>query len=461
MHDWCISRQLWWGHRIPVWYGPNGEVQVVGPDETPPAGWTQDSDVLDTWFSSGQWAFSTFGWPEKSADLAKFYPTSVLVTGYDILFFWVVRMMMMSTFAMDGVPPFKTIMLHGLVRDQFGKKMSKSRGNVIDPLEFMDKYGADALRFTLARGANPGTDQALAEDWIGGSRNFATKLWNATRFAMMNGATVEGDLPAIDSLNAIDKWILSRLSETVSEATELLEKYEYARACELMYHFAWDDLCDWYLELSKEAFASGKAEGTKRVLGYVLDQLFRLMHPVMPFITEQMWTTLTGGESLVVAQWPVANAAHVDKKAEALIAQLQEIITEVRRFRNDQGIKTSLKIPGRIVATGDIAQYASAVAFVVRMELSEITPSAKCEAAGVTIEFDLTGSIDVVAERARLEKDLATATKDKETAEVKLNNQGFMAKAPENVVVEIRERLEKTTADIERINAALSALPQA
>ena len=461
MHDWCISRQLWWGHRIPVWYGPNGEVQVVGPDETAPAGWTQDSDVLDTWFSSGQWAFSTFGWPDKSADLAKFYPTSVLVTGYDILFFWVVRMMMMSTFAMDGVPPFKTIMLHGLVRDQFGKKMSKSRGNVIDPLEFMDKYGADALRFTLARGANPGTDQALAEDWIGGSRNFATKLWNATRFAMMNGATVAGDLPATDSLNAIDKWILSRLSETISETTDLLEKYEYARAFELMYHFAWDDLCDWYLELSKETFASGNAEGTKRVLGYVLDQLFRLMHPVMPFITEQMWTTLTGGESLVVAQWPGANPAHVDKKAEALISQLQEIITEVRRFRNDQGIKTSLKIPGRIVATGDIAKYASAVAFVVRMELGDITPSAKCEAAGVTIEFDLTGSIDVVAERARLERDLATASKDKQTAEVKLNNEGFMAKAPENVLVEIRERLAKTTSDIERITAALAALPQA
>ena len=460
MHDWCISRQLWWGHRIPVWYGPNGEVQVVGPDETAPAGWTQDPDVLDTWFSSGQWAFSTFGWPEKSADLAKFYPTSVLVTGYDILFFWVVRMMMMSTFAMDGVAPFKTIMLHGLVRDQFGKKMSKSRGNVVDPIEFMDKYGADALRFTLARGANPGTDQALAEDWIGGSRNFATKLWNATRFAMMNGATVNGDLPPVDSLNAIDKWILSRLSETVQEATDLLEKYEFARACELMYHFAWDDLCDWYLELSKEAFASGNAESSKRVLGYVLDQLFRLMHPVMPFITEQMWTTLTGGESLVIAQWPQANAAHIDKKAEKLVSELQEIITEVRRFRNDQGIKTSLKIPGRILATGEIAQYASAVAFVVRMELAEITPSAKCEAAGVTIEFDLTGSIDVAAERARLEKDLATAQKDKQTAEVKLNNQGFMAKAPAEVVVEIRERLEKTTADIERVSAALAALPQ-
>ena len=461
MHDWCISRQLWWGHRIPVWYGPNGEVKVVGPDETAPTGWTQDPDVLDTWFSSGQWAFSTLGWPENSADLAKFYPTSVLVTGYDILFFWVVRMMMMSTFAMDGIPPFKTIMLHGLVRDQFGKKMSKSRGNVVDPIEFMDKYGADALRFTLARGANPGTDQALAEDWIGGSRNFATKLWNATRFAMINGATVDGELPPLESLNAIDKWILSRWSQTCSQVTEQLENYEFSRACETMYHFAWDDLCDWYLELSKEAFASGNAAQSQRVLGYVLDQLFRLMHPVMPFITEQLWTVLTGQESLVVAQWPQAQSTHVDKESEVLVAQLQEIITEVRRFRNDQGIKTSLKIPGRFVAPAHIAKYASAMAFVVRMELGEITASAKCEAAGVVVEFDLTGSIDVVAERQRLEKDLATATKDKQTAEVKLNNQGFMAKAPENVVVEIRERLEKTTSDIERITAALAGLPQA
>jgi valyl-tRNA synthetase len=461
MHDWCISRQLWWGHRIPVWYGPNGEVKVIGPDETAPAGWTQDPDVLDTWFSSGQWAFSTFGWPEKSADLAKFYPTSVLVTGYDILFFWVVRMMMMSTFAMDGVPPFKTIMLHGLVRDQFGKKMSKSRGNVIDPIEFMDKYGADALRFTLARGANPGTDQALAEDWIGGSRNFATKLWNATRFAMMNGATVEGELPPLESLNEIDKWILSRWSQTCTQVTELFEHYEFARACEMLYHFAWDDLCDWYLELSKEAFASGDAADSQRVLGYVLDELFRVMHPVMPFITEQLWTALTGQESLVTAQWPKAQSSHVDKKSEELVSQLQEIITEVRRFRNDQGIKTSLKIPGRFVAPAHIAKYASAMAFVVRMELGEITATAKCEAAGVVVEFDLTGSIDVVAERQRLEKDLATATKDKQTAEVKLNNQGFMAKAPENVVVEIRERLDKTTSDIARITAALAGLPKA
>jgi valyl-tRNA synthetase len=458
MHDWCISRQLWWGHRIPVWYGPEGEVVVVGPGESAPAGWTQDPDVLDTWFSSGLWAFSTMGWPEKSADLAKFYPTSVLVTGYDILFFWVVRMMMMSIFAMDGVPPFKTIMLHGLVRDQFGKKMSKSRGNVIDPIEFMDKYGADALRFTLARGANPGTDQALAEDWIGGSRNFATKLWNATRFAMMNGAHVNGDLPAINSLNAIDRWILSRLNETIAEADALLESYEFSRACELIYHFAWDDLCDWYLELSKETFASTNKESSQRVLGHVLDQLMRLLHPVMPFITEELWCTLTGGQSLMVAAWPKADQSQMDKQAEKIVTSLQEVVTEVRRFRNDQGLKPSQKIPGRFTGNRDVVAYESALRFLLKIENTEFTPSATLDIAGTTIELDLTGSIDVVAERARLEKDLATAEKDQKTAEVKLGNEGFMAKAPADVVVEIRERLAKTTSEIERITAALAAL---
>jgi valyl-tRNA synthetase len=458
MHDWCISRQLWWGHRIPVWYGPEGEVVVVGPGESAPAGWTQDPDVLDTWFSSGQWAFSTMGWPEKSADLAKFYPTSVLVTGYDILFFWVVRMMMMSIFAMDGVPPFKTIMLHGLVRDQFGKKMSKSRGNVIDPIEFMDKYGADALRFTLARGANPGTDQALAEDWIGGSRNFATKLWNATRFAMMNGAHVNGDLPAVESLNAIDRWILSRLNKTIAEADALLESYEFSRACELIYHFAWDDLCDWYLELSKETFATENKESSQRVLGHVLDQLMRLLHPVMPFITEELWCTLTGGQSLMTAAWPQADESQIDKQAEKVVVSLQEVVTEVRRFRNDQGLKPSQKIPGRFSGNKDVVAFESSLRFLLKIESAEFTPSATLEIAGTTIELDLTGSIDVVAERARLEKDLVTAQKDLKTAEVKLANEGFMAKAPADVVVEIRERLAKTTSEIERITAALAAL---
>ena len=458
LNDWCISRQLWWGHRIPVWYGPNGEVVVVGPGESAPAGYTQDPDVLDTWFSSALWPFSTLGWPNETADVKKFYPTSVLVTGYDILFFWVARMMMFGLFAMDGVAPFHTIVLHGLVRDQFGKKMSKSRGNVVDPLEFIDKYGADALRFTLARGSNPGKDQALAEDWIAGSRNFATKLWNATRFAMMNGATIEGPVPPVDSLSAIDKWILSRLSETTTEYTALLESYEFARACEVIYHFAWDDLCDWYLELSKEAFASGNAAASQRILGHVLDSLFRLLHPVMPFITEELWTTLTGGETLVTNSWPIADSTHLDAKSAALVGELQKVITEVRRFRNDQGVKPSQKIPGRFIAPNDVAEYSSAMAFLLKLELKDFTPSASVEIGSIKVELDLSGTVDVVAERARLEKDLLTAQKDMKTAEVKLGNEGFMAKAPANVVTEIKERMAATSADIERITAQLAAL---
>jgi valyl-tRNA synthetase len=336
--------------------------------------------------------------------------------------------------------------------------MSKSRGNVVDPLEFIDKYGADALRFTLARGSNPGKDQALAEDWIAGSRNFATKLWNATRFATMNGATVEGPLPAIETLSDIDKWILSRLSETTAEYTDLLERYEFARACEVIYHFAWDDLCDWYLELSKEAFASGNAADSRRVLGHVLDTLFRLLHPVMPFITEELWTTFTGQESLVIAQWPVADSAHINKSSENLVGELQKVITEVRRFRNDQGVKPSAKIPGRFIAPTDVAAYASAMAFLLKLELIDFTPSASVEIGAIKVELDLSGTIDVVAERARLEKDLVTAQKDLKTAEVKLNNEGFMAKAPADVVTEIKERLTATTADIERITAQLAAL---
>ena len=458
MYDWCISRQLWWGHRIPVWYGPNDEVIVVGPGESAPAGYTQDPDVLDTWFSSALWPFSTLGWPNNTADVKKFYPTSVLVTGYDILFFWVARMMLFGLFAMDGVPPFHTIVLHGLVRDQFGKKMSKSRGNVVDPLEFIDKYGADALRFTLARGSNPGKDQALAEDWIAGSRNFATKLWNATRFAMMNGATIEGPLPAIDTLSDIDKWVLSRLSETTAEYTSLIESYEFARACESIYHFAWDDLCDWYLELSKHAFASGSASASARVLGHVLDTLFRLLHPVMPFITETLWTTLTGGKTLVTASWPIADTALINKKSENLVGELQKIITEVRRFRNDQGVKPSQKIPGHFIAPADVTAYADAMAFLLKLELTEFTPSASVEIGAMKVELDLSGTVDLVAERSRLEKDLITAQKDMKTAEVKLSNEGFMAKAPANVVAEIKERMAATSADIDRITAQLAAL---
>ena len=461
MHDWCISRQLWWGHQIPVYYGPNGEVVVCGPDDVPPAGYVQDPDVLDTWFSSGLWPFSTLGWPDKSDDLAKFFPTSVLVTGYDILFFWVARMVLLGLFVTDGVAPFHTIALHGLVRDRFGKKMSKSRGNTVDPIEFMDKYGSDALRFTLARGANPGTDQAIAEEWIGGSRNFATKLWNASRFAIMNGANVDGEVAAFDSLNAIDQWILTRLDETVESVDQLLEKFEFAKACEIIYHFAWDDLCDWYLELSKATFAAGgvSAANSKRVLGQVLDQLLRLMHPMMPFITEELWCSFTGGETLVTAAWPKSNPENRSESSKLVVEQLQDLTTEIRRFRNDQGIKTSAKIGANFIGLDALSEYEAAIRFVCRIDPITGSSSAAIEVGKVKVEFDLTGAIDVVAERARLTKDLATAEKDRATAKVKLENEGFMAKAPIEVVQEIRERLAQTTADIESIAAQLAALP--
>ena len=464
MHDWCISRQLWWGHRIPVFYGPNDEVVVCGPDEKPPAGYTQDPDVLDTWFSSALWPFSTLGWPEQSDDLKKFYPTSVLVTGYDILFFWVARMMMMGLFAMDGKQPFDVIALHGLVRDQFGKKMSKSRGNTVDPIEFMDKYGSDALRFTLARGANPGTDQALAEDWVGGSRNFATKLWNATRFAMINGASVSGAMPKRSELNAIDSWILTRLDQTITEADDLFEKFEFAKACELIYHFTWDDLCDWYLELSKSTFTAGGANAAKsqRVLGEVLDKLLRLMHPVMPFITEELWCSLTDGQSLMVADWPKSDPSSQDVKSIEQVTKMQEIVTEIRRFRNDQGIKSTAKIAAKFTGLEKVglADYEGALRSIVKCDLTDGNFTAKTQVGEVVIEFDLTGAIDLVAERARLSKDLQIAQKDRDTAKVKLDNQGFMAKAPAEVVTEIKTRLAQTTADIDLLTALLEKLPK-
>jgi len=464
MHDWCISRQLWWGHRIPVFYGPNDEVIVCGPDEKPPAGYTQDPDVLDTWFSSALWPFSTLGWPEESDDLKKFYPTSVLVTGYDILFFWVARMMIMGLFAMDGKQPFDVIALHGLVRDQFGKKMSKSRGNTVDPIEFMDKYGSDALRFTLARGANPGTDQALAEDWVAGSRNFATKLWNATRFGMLNGANVSGDLAPRKELNAIDNWILTRLDQTVADCDELFEKFEFAKACDLIYHFAWDDLCDWYLELSKSTFTDAGAGAGKsaRVLGEVLDQLFRLMHPVMPFITEELWCSLTNNESLMIASWPKSDLSAQDQASVKLVAKMQEIVTEIRRFRNDQGIKSTAKVNAKFTGLKEagLESYESALRHIVKCEAGGDKFTAKTQIGNVTVEFDLTGAIDLVAERSRLSKDLQTAQKDRDTAKVKLDNEGFMAKAPMEVVTEIRERLAQTTEDIARITALLEKLPK-
>ncbi|MCL2782300.1 MAG: class I tRNA ligase family protein, partial [Actinomycetia bacterium] len=475
LRDWCISRQLWWGHRIPVWYSPDGaETVCVGPGETPPDGWTQDTDVLDTWFSSALWPFSTLGWPEDTPDLRAYYPTTVLVTGYDILFFWVVRMMLFGLYGMagrvgeDGVDasvPFRTVLLHGLVRDPSGKKMSKSRGNVIDPLVWIDNYGADAVRFSLLQGANPGADQAVNEEWVVGARNFCTKLWNATRFALMNGATVSGDLPR--ELAGADAWIISRLHAVIAETDALYERFEFAKIADLLYHFAWDEVCDWYLELAKYTLASAPepaAATTRRVLGEVLDVLTRLLHPMAPFVTEALWTALTGGESLVVASWPVADPSRADPEAEARVAALRSAVTELRRFRSDQGVKPSQRVPARVIrpTDGGLVLDEAAARSLARLEMPGdgfVATASLALAGGLRVELDLSAAIDVAAERARLGKDLAAARKERDTNAGKLANEAFTGKAPAAVVAKVRDRLAAAEAEISRIEAALAALP--
>jgi valyl-tRNA synthetase len=462
LHDWCISRQLWWGHRIPVWYSPDGtETVCLGPGEEPPAGWEQDPDVLDTWFSSGLWPFSTLGWPEQTADLAKFYPTSVLVTGYDILFFWVVRMMMFGLYAMDGTPPFHTIALHGMVRDASGKKMSKSRGNGIDPIEWMDAYGSDAVRFTFARGANPGTDVPIGQDMVESSRNFSTKLWNATKFALMNGATTDGDLPA--ELTGSDAWIISRLNDVITEVDGLYGAYEYAKISDRLYHFVWDEVCDWYLELAKVTLADeASAPASKRVLGEVLDVVLRLLHPFMPFITETLWTTLTGAESLVIAAWPVPDPARKDADAEAQIAAVQAVVLEVRRFRNDQGLKPAQRIPARISDLGTAAGFETAIRSLLRLTepAQDFETTASVRTGGdVRVELDLSAAVNVEAERARYTKELGIAEKELAQTGAKLGNDKFLANAKPEVVAQIRQRNDTAGADIERLQAVLAALP--
>ena len=481
MHDWCISRQLWWGHRIPIWYGPNGEQVCVGPDETPPEGWEQDPDVLDTWFSSALWPFSTLGWPGKTPELEKFYPTSVLVTGYDILFFWVARMMMFGTFVggddvitLNGrrgpQVPFTDVFLHGLIRDEFGRKMSKSRGNVIDPLDWVEMFGADALRFTLARGSSPGGDLAVGEDAVRASRNFGTKLFNATRYALLNGATTQSGapLPTQDKLTDADRWILDRLEEVRAEVDSALDGYEFSRACEALYHFAWDEFCDWYVELAKTQLADGITH-TTAVLATALDTLLRLLHPVIPFLTEALWQALTGGESLVIADWPKPSGIALDPIAAQRITDMQKLVTEVRRFRSDQGLADRQKVPARLVGVEecDLGTQVAAVTSLAWLTAPgpDFRSSVSLEVRlgpnmnrTVVVELDTSGTIDVAAERRRLEKDLAAAQKELASTTGKLANADFLAKAPEAVVGKIRDRQRVAQEESERITARLAGL---
>jgi valyl-tRNA synthetase len=507
MHDWCISRQLWWGHRIPVWYSADGGVVCVGPDDDPPAGegWQQDPDVLDTWFSSALWPFSTLGWPDDTADLRAFYPTSVLVTGYDILFFWVARMMMFGLYAMSGAGadpdakdpgspdsantvPFRVIALHGLVRDAHGKKMSKSRGNTVDPLDWIDRFGADATRFTLARGANPGGDVAISEDWVAGARNFCNKLWNAARFALRNGADAGAGLPGRDALTTADRWILSRLRAVTAEVDERFEQFEFGKACEALHHFAWDEFCDWYLELAKVPLSGGvwgdrpagaarsggdadAAATTRVVLGHVLDRLLRLLHPVMPFITDELWTHLTGSACVMVAPWPgsgpavdAAQAPQRDPAAEAEIGALMRLVTQVRRFRSDQGLRPSQPVPAVLdgIEATPLADQEAGIRSLLRLAPpgAGFAATAAVQAEGVTVRLDTAAAIDVAAERRRLEKDLAAARADAAQTERRLAEPSFAERAPQAVVARSRDRLAAAQADIAGIEQRLAALPR-
>ncbi|MHC9547759.1 valine--tRNA ligase [Corynebacterium diphtheriae] len=496
MHDWCISRQLWWGHRIPIWYGPedaqgNRDIVCVGPDEQPPAGYEQDPDVLDTWFSSALWPFSTMGWPDKTPELDKFYPTSVLVTAYDILFFWVARMMMFGTLAgettpeilgqgTDGRPqiPFNDLFLHGLVRDEQGRKMSKSLGNGIDPMDWVKRFGADALRFTLARGANPGVDLPVGEDSAQSSRNFATKLFNATKFALINGAEV-GTLPERSELTDADRWILDRLEEVRVSVDDYFDRYQFAKGNEALYQFAWGEFCDWYLEIAKvqiprdmeAASAQEQARGrnTQIVLGQVLDALLRMLHPAMPFVTEVLWKALTDGESLNVAEWPTAAMTNggvaTDEVAARRMADVEKLVTEIRRFRSDQGVKPSQKVPGAVdFAAADLTAQEDLVRSLARLDqpAEDFAASASIEVrlsqATIEISVDTSGTVDKEAERKRLNKDLAAATKELETTAKKLGNESFLAKAPEAVVAKIRERQRIAQEEVARISARLEEL---
>lgn len=471
LRDWCISRQLFWGHRIPVWFGPSGEMVCPAEGDEPTGeGWVQESDVLDTWFSSALWPFSTLGWPAATSDLARFYPTSVLVTGYDIIFFWVVRMMMFGTYAEVAGPgsvPFEKVHIHGLVRDAHGLKMSKSRGNVINPLDWVDTYGADALRFSLARGANPGTDFPLSEDAVRGAGRFTNKLWNATRFALMNGALAPLDdsgfsaPPPASRLAGPDRWLLSRLSTVVAEVDELYAMFEFARVAELLYGFAWNEVFDWYVELAKAPIAAGgqRAADTRAVLGHVLDVTLRLLHPIIPFVTETLWTSLTGAESIVIARWPVPDASRFDATAEGGMRALQAMVNEVRRVRGAQRVAPAVKLPAVLVSPdAGLAAYTEELAALGGLALRVGSTAPEGWTLVTTPEgvvaLDFAGTIDVHAERARWVKDLAEAELEVGRQEARLSGPAA-AKAPAAVVDGWRGRLAEAQADVVRLRKLL------
>ncbi|WP_336799844.1 valine--tRNA ligase [Kaistia sp. MMO-174] len=489
IQPWCISRQLWWGHQIPAWYGPDGKV-FVAYDEAEAASFatahygstvalTRDEDVLDTWFSSALWPFSTLGWPDETNELARYYPTSVLITGFDIIFFWVARMMMMGLHFMkdeNGTPvePFKDVYIHALVRDEKGAKMSKSKGNVIDPLTLIDEYGADALRFTLTAMAAQGRDIKLATSRVEGYRNFATKLWNASRFAEMNGATRVAGFEPSTAKERLNRWIATETTRTARAVTEALEAYRFNDAANALYRFVWNSFCDWYLELVKPVLngedEAAKAE-TRATIGWTLDRIVTLLHPFMPFITEELWDrTVDEGSSrdqlLVLTEWPSLDFE--DEAAAAEINWLVDLISSVRSVRSEINVPPGAMVPLIIVGASaeTSTRLATHDALIKRLaRASEITAADAAPKGAVqtvlgeaTIALPLAGVIDLDAERGRLGKELDKAAKEIAKIEAKLGNENFVSRAPEEVIEEQRERLAEAQELTAKIKAALERL---
>ena len=473
IRDWCISRQLWWGHQIPAFYCDCcGETVVTKENEAfcPKCGkkMRQDPDTLDTWFSSALWPFSTLGWPEKTPELDYFYPTNVLVTGYDIIPFWVMRMMF-SGIEHTGKAPFDTVLIHGLVRDSLGRKMSKSLGNGIDPLEIIEQYGADALRLTLVTGNAPGNDMRYSEEKITASRNFANKLWNAARFIRMNidGHDVKNELP--DTLTTEDKWIVSTLNTVTKEVTENLEKYELGIAVQKLYDFIWDCFCDWYIELTKSRLQKNddSAQNARQVLVWVLDQALRLLHPFMPFITEELWQALPHeGETIMLQSFPVYSENNHYPEAVREMTMIMDAIKAIRTRRAEMNVPPSRKAQVYIAAK-EQKPFENGALFFTRLasaselhvaESFEIESAVTLVTADAKIYIPMDELVDKEAELKRLNKELANAEKELAFNEKKLSNQGFVAKAPEKVIADVRSNVAKFTEKIKMIKAAIEAL---
>ena len=459
VHDWVISRQLWWGHQIPAWYHKEtGEIYVGEEAPEDIENWEQDSDVLDTWFSSALWSFSTMGWPDtESPDFKRYFPTNTLVTGYDIIFFWVSRMIFQSV-EFTKRRPFKNVLIHGLIRDEQGRKMSKSLGNGIDPMDVIDKYGADALRWFLSNGSAPGQDVRFSYTKMDAAWNFINKIWNASRFVIMNlDSDVELSLPEASEWQLADKWILSRLNDTVRDVTRLFDSFEFGEAGRALYNFIWNDFCDWYIEMAKENL-TGEDEKLKKntqcILRYVLDQILRLMHPIMPFVTEKIWLSMPhDGASLVVAEYPVEHTEFDNQVAEKDMDNLIELIKAVRNSRSEVNAPMSSAIDILIKTKDDDTRkvfennvdYINRFCHPKRLEIAADIEAPKLAMTsvitGAEVYLPLADLIDLNEEISRLQKEAKKLESEVTRGEKKLGNEKFVANAPEAVVAKEKEKL--------------------